>query len=218
VGVQHALRIAGGPGRVAERRGRPLVLDLVVDVALVGPIDHVLPEHDARIVGQFGRRAIVHHDDVLDRRDRGQVLAEQRQQRAIHEDRLVLGVVDRVPDLIREVPDVDRMQHPAGRGHGEVQREVPGGVPCEGPHPGVGRQAEGLHRPGQPPGVCGQAGEGGPLDAGHGAGDNRLAGVVLLPPAKDRVDGQGRVLHESQHLPIVTYVAVARKVHPAYRS
>ena len=67
---------------------------------------------------------------------------QQAEQRAVDEDHLVLGVVDDVGDLLGEQADVERVQHPAGAGRREVQLEVAGGVPGEGGHPAVGRDAE----------------------------------------------------------------------------
>ena len=49
---------------------------------------------------------------------------------------LVLGVVDRVDQLVGEVADVDRVHDPAGARDREVQREVPRRVPRERARPG----------------------------------------------------------------------------------
>jgi hypothetical protein len=58
----------------------PLVGDPVAEVDRLGTGDHVVPVHDARVVRDLGIRAVVHDDDVLDRLELGQVLAEQREQ------------------------------------------------------------------------------------------------------------------------------------------
>ena len=58
-------------------------------------------------------------------------LLQQRHQRVVDEDDLVLGVVDDVGQLLLEQADVERVQHRAGAGHREVQLEVALVVPGE---------------------------------------------------------------------------------------
>ena len=76
-------------------------------------------------LGDVVRRAVFDDDDVLHRRERGGDLLVERQERAVDEDHLVLGVVDDVGQLIGEQPDVEGVQDPPGARRGEVQLEVP---------------------------------------------------------------------------------------------
>jgi hypothetical protein len=59
-------------------------------------------------------------------------LLQDRNQRVVHEDDLILTVVDDVGQLLREQPDVERVQHRAQAGHAHVDLEVLLRVPHEG--------------------------------------------------------------------------------------
>jgi hypothetical protein len=82
-------------------------------------------------VGRLVACAVVHHHDVAHGREGRQERPQQLDQRAVDEDDLVLGVVDDVGELLGEQADVERVQHPAAAGRGEVELEVAGGVPGE---------------------------------------------------------------------------------------
>ena len=86
--------------------------------------------------------AVVHQHQVLQAFERGQQRGEQAEQRTVDEDHLVVGVVDDVGELLGEEPDVQRVQHPAGAGGGEVQLEVAGRVPRERRDATVGRDPQ----------------------------------------------------------------------------
>ena len=105
-----------------------------------------------------------------------QVLREQRQQRPVDEHDLVLGVVDRVDQLLGEVADVERVHHPSGAGDREVQREVAGGVPREGADPAVGGDVERVERGRDAAGVVAHVGERAALEAGA------VLVTIVLPP------------------------------------
>jgi hypothetical protein len=170
-----------------------------VEVDRVGVGEQGLVVEDARVVGDLVAAAVVHDDHVPDGRHRVDDRPEQREHRAVDEDDLVLGVVGDVGQLLGEEPHVQRVQHPAGAGCGEVQLQVAGGVPGERGHPAVGADAEGVQHPAQPARPLG------PLRvrrAGHAAGvvgDDRRVAVVLFHVPEDRVDGQGTVLHQAAH-------------------
>ena len=87
--------------------------------------------------------------------ERRQQREQQRRQRPVDEDHLVLGVVDDVGELLGEQPDVERVQHPPGARRGEVQLEVAGGVPAERGHPAVGGDAEGVEHAAEAAGAVG---------------------------------------------------------------
>ena len=124
---------------------------------------------------------------------------EQRQQRPVGEDDLVLGVVGDVGQLLGEQPDVQRVQHPPGARRGEVQLHVPGGVPRERADPAVGADAEGVQHAAEPPGAVRPLRVRDPRDAGRAVRGDRPAAEVLLGVPEDRVDRQGEVLRRPAH-------------------
>ena len=143
--VQDALRLAGGARRVTHRGSLALVADPLAEVDLAGRADQVVPLNDARVVRDLGRNAVVHHDDMLDRGQAGQVLREQRQQRTVDEERFVLGVIGRVDELVGRVAQVAGVQDAPGARDREVQLQVPRGVPRERADPCVGREPETIY-------------------------------------------------------------------------
>ena len=141
VRVDDALRVPGGAARVAHRGGQVLVRDVEVDRLGVG--QQRLVVEDPGVVGDLGVAAVVHDHDVLDRLHRVDQRPQQRQHGAVDEDDLVLGVVGDVGQLLGEQPHVERVQHPAGAGRGEVQLQVALAVPAERADPAVGADARG---------------------------------------------------------------------------
>ena len=87
---------------------------------------------------------------------------EQRRQRGVDDDHLVLGVVDHVGQLLGEEPDVQRVEHGPHRGHREVGLEVLLVVPGEGAHPVPVAHPEAPQGRGQSLGPGRHLGEGGP--------------------------------------------------------
>ena len=84
-------------------------------------------------------RLIRKGDDVADTRDLVSNLIEDRQQRSIAENHVILGVVDDVAELIFTEPQVQRMQNrPVGR-HREIDLKMAMRVPAERPHPAASR-------------------------------------------------------------------------------
>ena len=214
VAVDHALGVAGGAGAVAHGRGAVLVVDLEPALERVGGREQLLVVE--RAVGQRVVGAVVDHDDVPDGaqlRPQGQ---EHRQQRAVDEHDVVLGVVGDVDQLLGEQPDVERVQHPAGARGGEVELQVRGGVPAERGDPPVGRDAQRVQRrrqPAHPHGPVGHRRRDLALRRGR---DDRLVAEQLLGTVEDVRQGQRPVLHESTHRDslIVSACAVSRLTRP----
>ena len=75
---------------------------------------------------------------------------EQRDQRPVDEDDLVLGVVGDVDELLGEQPDVEGVQHPAGARRGQVELQVARGVPAERADPAVRADAQRVEHRGEP--------------------------------------------------------------------
>ena len=146
VAVDHALRVARGAGGVAHRRGVALVEIGPVEGVVRGGQQLVVQVHllagDPQRV-EVGRRGLgARHQHVLDGLEGGQLLGEEADQGVVDDDDLVLGVVGDVGQLLGEQPDVQRVQHRAHRGDGEVGLEVLGVVPLEGADPLVAGDAQ----------------------------------------------------------------------------
>ena len=108
----------------------------------------------APAASQRGRVAAADDHDVAQRRQVRQHAGEQRDQRRVDDDHPVLGVVDDVDQLLREQPQVERVQHRAHARHREVGHQVLGVVPHEGGDPLVAGDARGRRAargPGGPP-------------------------------------------------------------------
>ena len=135
-------------------------------------------------------------------RSRSNVLQQrrqQRQQRAVDEDDLVVGVVDDVRQLLGKEADVQRVQHPPGARRGEVQLEVAGGVPGERRHPAVGGDLQVVEHAAEPARALGPVAVGDPLAPGRRRRRHRLVREVLLGPVEQVRDGQRDVLHRALH-------------------
>ena len=197
VAVDHALRVAGGAGRVAHGGRAVLVVDDEPAVERGVRRQELLVVQHA--VGQRVVRAVVDHHDVP---HGGQLLAkgpEHRQQRAVDEDDVVFGVVGDVDQLLGEQPDVEGVQHPAGARCGEVELEVRGGVPAEGRDAAVGGHAQGVERRREPADADGALGDRGRRLTAHRGRDHRLVPEQLLGSVQDVRKGQWPVLHEPAH-------------------
>ena len=121
VRVEHALRVAGGAARVAERR-RGALVDLGPRVlAGAGLVEKLLVGDGAR---QRVEVAVAHDHVLAHARQLRRELGQRLDQRAVDEDDAVLGVVDDVDDLLGEQADVQRVQHGAVGGHRHVELEV----------------------------------------------------------------------------------------------
>lgn len=121
---------------------------------------------------------------------------DPREQPAIDEHHVVLGVVDDVFEVLRREPDVDRVQHPLGDRHGEIKLEVAPVVARERGDTGAGRGTEGVQHGGEAPGVVGHVGVRDPLAASR---YNVLVRIESLSTLHDVCDGERPWLHQPVH-------------------
>jgi hypothetical protein len=131
VSVEHALGMPGRPRGVAHARGVGLAEG---GPGLDGPGSGEERLVIQRALGNLGGGRILHHDDVLHALE---VLAdglEKRPEARVHDEDLVLGVVDDVGQVLGREADVDGVQHHAHEGRGEVDLHVAVGIPREGAH------------------------------------------------------------------------------------
>ena len=133
--VDDALRHARRAARVAHGRGRVLVELRVVPVVRIGRCEQVLV-------------VVLDDDDVLDRRLVLELL-EQRQQRAVDDDRLVAGVRRDVREVGGVEAEVERVQDEAAARDAEVALVVLVVVPGERRDAVAGLEAEILQRDGE---------------------------------------------------------------------
>ena len=148
MGEQHALRVARGAGRVAQRRGCPLV-EVGPFVVVILRADQVLVAEEFR---DRGRRQILargHRDEPLDRLELRSELRDQRREREIEEKIAVCRVIGDVFDLLGEEARVDRVQHGADAGDAEVELHVAIAVPRERGNAIAGSHAENPERLGK---------------------------------------------------------------------
>ena len=89
-----------------------------------------------------GRPGVVHHDHVADGLERLQEREQQRSERSVAEDDLVLRVVRDVRNLLGEKADIERVQHAAGAGRREAELEMTRRVPPERGDSPVGGNAQ----------------------------------------------------------------------------
>ena len=178
-----------------------LVVDVELDRLRGGEQVLVVQELVAVEVGGDVALAVVHHHQVADPLERRQQRREQTEQRAVDEDHLVVGVVDDVGELLGEQSDVQRVQDAPGARRGEVQLEVAGGVPPERRHAAVGRDAEVVEDPAEPPGPLGPAAVVRALQPGPRRGGDLLVGEELLRSSEQMWNDEWNVLHEALHAP-----------------
>ena len=150
--VDDALRVAGRAARVTHRRGPVLVVD--AELGGLGAGDQLLVVEDPVVVRDRRRRRRPSRRRASPSRSRRRA-ARAREQRAVDEDHLVLGVVDDVGELLGEQADVQRVQDAPGARRGEVQLQVAGAVPGERADAGVGGEAERVERAAEPAGALG---------------------------------------------------------------
>lgn len=197
--VQHPLRVAGGAARVAHARRTVLVVDVELD--RIGRSQEFLVVEEIvtrQVVGDL-TRSVVHQDEVAQVLERREQRGQQREQRTVDEDHLVVRVVDDVRDLFREQADVQRVEHPAGARCGEVEFEVASCVPRERRDTTVGGDAEPIENTAETTGPLGPRPVRGPLAAGAGRGHDRLVPVIPLGPIEEVGNGEWDVLHQAAH-------------------
>jgi hypothetical protein len=171
----------------------------------------------ARVDRDLRVGAVVDDDDVADGLQLVHQRPEQRQQRPVDEDDLVLGVVGDVDQLLGEQPDVQRVQHPPGARRGQVELQVAPGVPAERADPAVRGDLQGVQdrgeaaHPGRPLGD-----RRGRLAGGLGRHDPLVA-EVLLGSVEDVGEGEWPVLHQPEHRRSFDYCGVTAEPTCAVR-
>jgi hypothetical protein len=144
--------------------------------------------------------AVGHDHDVLHGLEVLPHALDDRQQVEVDEDRLVLGVIGDVGDVLGRQPRVDGVQHGADAGDAEIELEVAIGVPGDGAHRIAELDAQPLQRLGHllgaPQRVPVAVAVHRPLDR---ARDDLDVGVVPPGEVDDLRDQQRTVLHQAEH-------------------
>ena len=125
--------------------------------------------------------------------DRGQLVAHPGQEgheHVVHDDDLVLGVIDHVGQLVGEEPDVEGVEHGAHGRCGQVRLQVGLVVPQEGAHPVVAGDPEPAKGGGQLVGSIADFGESGLIVLARWSGDRQYLTLPVDGPsmAKDPTD------------------------------
>ncbi|MBS1144435.1 MAG: hypothetical protein H6R14_1841 [Proteobacteria bacterium] len=144
-----ALRVAGRAGRVEGRRLRVFVeIGEVVGGRCLGQHGLVLGGHRDRHSGHLG--LIGEEHEGPDRFQRRRNLREDREEFAVDQQHVGLGVVQRVQDLLRAQADIHRLQDRPHHRHGEEAFEVAMAVPVHHRHGLPGLDAQPGQAVGQP--------------------------------------------------------------------
>ena len=200
VPVDHPLRVAGCSAGVTHC-GRRVLVDLrPLEFVGLGRGDLVVAQNG--LAGGFQRRDIAGADG-----DHGvhglhprQHRCQDRGERDVGDDDLVLGLVGDEFDLLGEQPDVEGVQHRPHRGHRDVSLQVLLVVPHERGHPLVAVDAEAAQRVGQPGGLLAEFAIGRvPESAVTGCGGHDAIAVDTHRVPQDFRDGQRGVLHCAVH-------------------
>ncbi len=197
--VEHALRVAGGAGGVAEGACRPLVEVPPDDVGRM-LLDQVLVAERAGIVGLPHVFAVGQHNDLLDLRQLVAVLLQDRQEGQIDEEDTVLCVVHDVAELLGEQPRVQRVANRADTHDPVPGLDVTGAVPGQGPDPVAGLDAQSQERVREPAravmDLAPVRAHDRPLDR---AADHFAVAVPVLGVVEDLVDRERPSLHQALH-------------------
>ena len=133
--VDDALRVARRAGRVAHARPRAFSSSSRPGEG-AGRSAAAAPRSAGRRAAARRHRHVAASTITCSTVSRwGRSFSSSGHERVVDEDDPVLGVVDDVDELLREEPDVHRVEHRAHAGHREVELEVPAGVPGEGGDP-----------------------------------------------------------------------------------
>ena len=189
--VDDAFRVARGAARVTHGGGLTFV-DL-------GPF----------VAGGFGGEQFFVVEDLAERRgvafahqdESGSFLqfvhhsSQQRNQRSVHQDHVVFGVVDHVGELLGEETDVQRMQHGAHARDGKVGFEMFLVVPLESGDTVAGTDAQSFQRGGELFGSFRNVRKAGPSSVVPLEGHDLTVCEDPLAMAKDGSDGKRFILH-----------------------
>ena len=199
VRVDDTLRVAGGAARVTHRGRGPFVDLGVRNPRLLGCEQLVVAQHLCTVALERGGVGITDDDVVLDARQLGRELRQHGDERAVHDDDLVFGVVHDVHELVGEEPDVERVEHAAHARDREVGLEVLLGVPREGGDPITGVHAQAAQRGGEPVDVVRHLGEGRAPARLALEGHDLAVAEDRSAVAEDHPDREGKVLHRRKH-------------------
>ena len=148
---------------------------------------------------QRGQVSGPHRDHGVNGLHLRQHRGENSHQRHVDDDDPVLGLVSDELDLLREQPDVERVQHRTHRRHGDVGLQVLLVVPHEGGDPLIAVDAETPQGVGQAGSLLADLPVGGMPEPVPGGGGDRAVAVDIHRVAQDLRDGQRGVLHGAQH-------------------
>ena len=187
VRVDDTLGVAGRPARVTHGCGGPLVE--------LGPVEARLLGGEQPLVGKSlaeGRGIpLPHHDDGLDGLQVVLDGGQQRDERGVDDDATVLGVVDDVGQLVGREANVERVQHRAHGGDGEIGLEVALVVPAERADAVALLDAEAGQGSCELLGPDRHFGEGGPAAPPFFDGDDGAVPVDPLAMTQDVSDEEG---------------------------
>ena len=199
VAVEHAFGRPGRAGGVAEAGGQVLLREREAGLERardrIGRRDQLVVVRDPGVRRDFGVGAVGQHHPVPHLRQFPGTRPDPREQPAVDEHHVVLGVVDDVLEVLRREPDVDRVQHPLGGRHGEVELQVAAGVARERPDARAGRDPQGVQRGGEAADVAQHLGVRAPFARRH----DFLVREEPLGPVQDVGDGERPRLHQPVH-------------------
>ena len=139
--INHALRLACGPGRVIEAKALPFVAD---EVAIVDRC-HAPVAKKSKISGDAVLGKTEKTDTRLRRRGRG-----HRGGLAVREDHAAFGMFENVAHARLVKSDIDRVEHGSHHRHGKMRRQHFGTVRAHDRHHVAGRDVFVDQKPGHP--------------------------------------------------------------------
>ena len=201
--VQHALRPAGGAGRVAQRAGGVFV-EFRPGIVLAGRRDQVVVAQQPHAGRQLQRRHPVgagHHHDRLhgsgDRRGDG---ADHGVEAGLGEQHLVAGMIDDIADVVGVQARIDRVADRPHARRGIIDLQMSVAVHRQRADPVAGLDAQGLQRPHQPAGPALRVGPGVPVNVALDIlGDDFRCPMVPRRMLQHGGDHQRLRLHQSEH-------------------
>ena len=190
VGVDGALRLPGGAGRVVDRDRRMLLGDRPGQRVPGGPAEELGVRHDPRVGGQIGPGgfglAVLGHHQLRHRVEALRGGHRGGQQRGVGDQDLRARMTQDVRHLFRDEPGVHRDQNPARQRHREVGDEHLGQVRHQVGDPVARLDAGRAQRPRHPRGFGFQFGVAEPPPAvDHGG----LGGEHPGRPGQERQGG-----------------------------
>ena len=198
MGVDGALRVAGCAGGVAHGRRLALFQLGPVELLRLGRQQGLVVEQLAELV--LGQRLPVRDvDDVLDRRELPGQLVQDRDQRLVDEDQLVVGVLDYEFEVFWEEAQVEGVEHRAHAGDRVVELQVPVVVPAEGGDAVAVLDPQSLERAGQAVDPGHHLAIGGAVNTRLLLGDDLLAREQPLDAPESVLNRQLVVLHQTFH-------------------